>query len=322
MDILRGYSKVYNSSYGDFYVKHLDIFDSEEIDEKAEEYKNHAIKQGLPSTKEKLEQLKQDESWTDEEDRKISDLEKMITNLQITKSKTLLKAQIDQVKQQIQDTEKELQTLKLEKANLIGYTSDVYANKKINEYYVLTTSYKDKKFKKRLFKKEEFEELQEKDITLLIKYFNDVSERTGEENIKRIALSGFFLNSFYLCEDNPQTYYGKPVIELTYNQGELFSYGKYFKHILSEMKNKPHPDVMDDPDKLIELYNVGQNADKLKESMENADATTVVGATEEDLQRMGLKAPSDEPKQGISLTAEAAKKGGKLSMEDLMNLHS
>ena len=147
MDILRGYSKVYNSSYGDFYVKHLDIFDSEEIDEKAEEYKNHAIKQGLPSTKEKLEQLKQDESWTDEEDRKISDLEKMITNLQITKSKTLLKAQIDQVKQQIQDTEKELQTLKLEKANLIGYTSDVYANKKINEYYVLTTSYKDKKFK-------------------------------------------------------------------------------------------------------------------------------------------------------------------------------
>ena len=322
MDILRGYSKVYNSSYGDFYVKHLDTFDSEEIDEKAEEYKNHAIKQGLPSTKEKLEQLKQEESWTDEEDRKISDLEKMITNLQITKSKTLLKAQIDQVKQQIQDTEKELQTLKLEKATLIGYTSDVYANKKINEYYVLTTSYKDKKFKKRLFKKEEFEELQEKDIALLIKYFNDVSEKMGEENIKRIALSGFFLNTFYLCEDNPQIYYGKPVVELTYNQGELFSYGKYFKHILSEMKNKPHPDVMDDPDKLIELYNVGQNADKLKESMENADATTVVGATEEDLQRMGLKGPSDEPQQGISLAAEAAKKGGKLSMEDLMNLHS
>ena len=322
MDILRGYSKVYNSSYGDFYVKHLDTFDSEEIDEKAEEYKNHAIKQGLPSTKEKLEQLKQEESWTDEEDRKISDLEKMITNLQITKSKTLLKAQIDQVKQQIQDTEKELQTLKVEKATLIGYTSDVYANKKINEYYVLTTSYKDKKFKKRLFKKEEFEELQEKDITLLIKYFNDVSEKMGEENIKRIALSGFFLNTFYLCEDNPQIYYGKPVVELTYNQGELFSYGKYFKHILSEMKNKPHPDVMDDPDKLIELYNVGQNADKLKESMENADATTVVGATEEDLQRMGLKGPSDEPQQGISLAAEAAKKGGKLSMEDLMNLHS
>ena len=322
MDILRGYSKVYNSSYRDFYVKHLDTFDSEEIDEKAEEYKNHAIKQGLPSTKEKLEHLKKDEAWTEGEDRKIYDLENLISNLKITKSKFILKAQIDQLEEQIKSTEKELLNLKIEKASLVGYTSDIYASKKINEYYVLTTSYKDKKFKERLFNKEEFEELQEKDITLLIKYFNDVSEKTGEENIKRIALSGFFLNTFYLCEDNPQIYYGKPVIELTYNQGELFSYGKYFKHILSEMKNKPHPDVMDDPDKLIELYNVGQNADKMKESMENADATTVVGATSEDLERMGMKGPSDEPQQGISLAAEAAKKGGNLSMEDLMKLHS
>ena len=135
-------------------------------------------------------------------------------------------------------------------------------------------------------------------------------------------MSSFFLNNFYLCEDNPQIYYGKPVVELTYNQSELFSYGRYFKYILSEMKNKPHPDVMDDPDKLIELYNVGKNADKIKESMENADASTVVGATNEDLERMGLKAPTDEPQQGISLAAEAAKKGGKLSMEDLMKLHS
>lgn len=322
MDILRGFSKVSDTSYGDFYIKHLDNFDSEEIDEKGEEYKNHAIKQGLPSTKEKLKQLKQDESWTDEEERKIGDLEKMVTNLQITKSKTLLKAQIDQVQEQIKETEKELQALKLEKASLIGYTSDVYASKKINEFYVLNTSYKDKELKKPLFNKQEFEELQERDISLLIKYYNDSSERAGEENIKRIALSGFFLNSFYICEDNPQIYYGKPVVELTYNQGELFSYGKYFKHILSEMKNKPHPDVMDDPDKLIELYNVGQNADKMKQSMEDADASTIVGATSEDLERMGIKGPSDEPQKGISLAKEAAKKGGKLSMEDLMNLHS
>ena len=83
-----------------------------------------------------LEQLKQEESWTDEEERKINDLEKMISNLQITKSKTLLKAQIDQVQQQIKDTEKEVQALKLEKASLIGYTSDVYASKKINEFLI------------------------------------------------------------------------------------------------------------------------------------------------------------------------------------------
>lgn len=322
MDILRGFSKIYDSSYGDFYIKHLDVFDSEEIDEKAEEYKNHAIKQGLPSTEEKLKQLKEDESWFEKDDRKIQDFQSMISNLRITKSKLILKADTDSLQKQIEDTEKELHGLIVEKSELVGFTSDIYASKKINEFYVLTTSYKDKDLKKPLFGKDEFEELQEKDITLLIRHYNDASQRAGEESIKRIALSGYFLNNFYLCEDNPQIYYGKPVVNLTYNQCELFSYGRYFKNILSEMKNKPHPEVMDDPDKLIELYNVGQNADKMKQSMENADATTVVGATNEDLERMGLKGPADEPKAGISLQAEAAKKGGKLSMEDLMKLHS
>ena len=322
MNILRGFTKVYSPSYGDFYIKHVDTYDSEEIDEKGQEYKNHAIKQGLPSTEEKLKQLKEDGSWTEKEETRLQDLQLMITNLKVTKSKLILKADTDSLQKQIDDTSKELDELILEKATLIGYTSDVYSSKKINEFYVFTTSYKDKELKEPLFSVGEFDELQEKDITLLIRYYNDVSAESAEENIKRIALCGFFLNNFYLCEDNPYIYYGKPVVDLTYNQGELFSYGRYFKSILSEMKNKPHPEVMDDPDKLIELYNVGQNADKMKQSMENSDATTVVGATSEDLERMGLKGPSDEPQTGVSLQAEAAKKGGKLSMEDLMKLHS
>ena len=140
-----------------------------------------------------------------------------------------------------------------------------------------------------------------------------------EANIKRIALSGFFLNNFYLCKDNPKIYFGKPVVELTYNQSELFSYGRYFKHILSDMKNKPSPEIMDDPDKLIEMYNIGQNSSKMKQSAEDSDASTVVGATKEDLERMGMSSPSED--KGVSLSKEASKKGGKLSMDDLIKLH-
>ena len=198
MDILRGVSKVHSPSYGDFYIKHLDNYDSEEIDEKAEEYKRYAIKQGLPSTEEKLEQLKEDELWTEKDDRKIKDLDLMISNLRVTKSKLVLKADTDSLKRQIDNTEEELNNLILEKANMIGYTSDVFAAKKINEFYVLTTSYKDKNLEEPLFSKEKFDELQERDITVFIKYYNDVSDKTGEENIKRIALSSFFLNSFYV----------------------------------------------------------------------------------------------------------------------------
>jgi hypothetical protein len=319
MDILKGYTKTHHEDFGDFYIKHLDVFDSEEIDEKDEEYKRHAASKGLPTTEEKLKQLKEDGSWDSSDERKISDLELTIKNLQTTKSKLMLKADIENLQKQIDSTKKELDEKKAEKSQLVGYTTDVYSSKKINEYYVFSTTYKDKKLKKKLFSEEEFDELSEQDIVKFVSIFNHNSEKTNEDNIKRIALSGFFLNNFYLCKDNPKIYYGKPVIKLTYNQSELFSYGRYFKHILSEMKNKPSPEIMDDPDRLIELYNIGQNSQKMKQSAEDSDASTVVGATKEDLERMGMSSPSED--KGVSLSKEASKKGGKLSMDDLIKLH-
>ena len=42
MDILRGYSKAHVKKFGDFYFSHLNLFTSEEIDEKKQEYENHA----------------------------------------------------------------------------------------------------------------------------------------------------------------------------------------------------------------------------------------------------------------------------------------
>lgn len=319
MDILKGYTKTHHEDFGDFYIKHLDVFDSEEIDEKDEEYKRHAASKGLPTTEEKLKQLKEDGSWDGSDERKISDLELTIKNLQTTKSKLMLKADIENLQKQIDSTKKELDEKKAEKSQLVGYTTDVYSSKKINEYYVFSTTYKDKKLKKKLFSEEEFDELSEQDIVKFVSIFNHNSEKTNEDNVKRIALSGFFLNNFYLCKDNPKIYYGKPVIKLTYNQSELFSYGRYFKHILSEMKNKPSPEIMDDPDRLIELYNIGQNSQKMKQSAEDSDASTVVGATKEDLERMGMSSPSED--KGVSLSKEASKKGGKLSMDDLIKLH-
>lgn len=319
MSILKGYTKTHHEEFGDFYIKHLDAFDSEEIDEKDEEYKRHAASKGLPTTEEKLKQLKEDGSWDSSDERKISDLELTINNLQTTKSKLMLKADIENLQKQIDSTKKELDEKKAEKSQLVGYTTDIYSSKKINEYYVFSTTYKDKKLKKKLFSEEEFDELSEQDIVKFVSIFNHNSEKTNEDNIKRIALSGFFLNNFYLCKDNPKIYYGKPIVKLTYNQADLFSYGRYFKHILSEMKNKPSPEIMDDPDRLIELYNIGQNSQKMKQSAEDSDASTVVGATKEDLERMGMSSPSED--KGISLSKEASKKGGKLSMDDLIKLH-
>ena len=51
---------------------------------------------------------------------------------------------------------------------------------------------------------------------------------------------------------------------------------------------------------------------------DDKDATTLFGATDEDYEYAGLEKPSD--KAGVSLQKAAEKKGGSLSMEDLMEL--
>ena len=319
MDILRGYTKCNMNKFGEFYLEHLDLFSSEEIDEKKIQYEEHAANRGLPTEEDKLKDLKEEELWSDEKDQKIKENKKLINSLKLTKSKFVLKADLKSIQNDIDRTEKELQELIIEKAELVGFTVETYALKKINEFFIYNTSFKDITLKVPLFTPEEYNELSSLDIEMLSLNYNKSAQLYMEKNMKRIALSGFFLNSFYLCKDNPFTLYGKSVLELTFNQKELFSLGRYFKNILQELKHDPDPETMDDPDKLIELFNVSKNSEKIKEKMSDSDATTVVGATQEDLQRMGLTSPKEDG--SVSLSKAAAEKGGSLNMEDLIKLH-
>ena len=259
MEVLRGYTKTTVPKFGAFYIKHLDLFASEEIDEKKREYEEHAQSKGLPTAKEKLAELEKDDLWSPQKERDIKNLESMIERLKITKSIFVLQADRDSIQKQIRDAIKEHEDLIHEKAELMGYTCDSYAFKKMNEFFIFNTSYKTPDLKDLFFDKNTFDELHEMEVSILASHYGKVGESYGEKNLKRIALSGFFLNSFYLCKNNPFTFFGNPVVELTYNQSELFSYGTYFKHLLQELKHEPDPETMDDPDKLVELFNVSKN---------------------------------------------------------------
>ena len=142
----------------------------------------------------------------------------------------------------------------------------------------------------------------------------------NEKNIKKIALSGFFLNSFYLSNDDPFIFYGKPIINLTFVQTELFSNAKYFKAIVTNSTVKPPDNVLNDPDALIEWYEGSKNASELmnkSKKTEEALGSSVIGASKQDLEKMGMQNSGN-----ISLTEEAKKKGGSLSFQDLIKLHN
>ena len=61
--------------------------------------------------------------------------------------------------------------------------------------------------------------------------------------------------------------------------------------------------------------------EKAEKNSKEHGAMSVVGATQEDLRRMGLSAGASEEVAATSLAKEASKKDGSLDMEDLIKIH-
>ena len=320
-EIVRGNSYFYSEKYGEVIIKHLTQHDTEMLDVKKLKYKRKAEDKGLPTEAQRVEDLIADKLWTDQNERDIKSAREFVSKMEDTKKKMALKSERQRVQESIDKEIDKLEKLLMEKNDLVGLTSESYSDKKVNDYYIYLSLFKDTKFKEPLFSEEEFDEISEKDLQNIIMHFNKSSSRFEQKTIKRVALSHFFLNNFYLCKDNPFIYYGKPVIDLSYHQADLFSFGRYYKQIMQDMKNPITNEMMDDPDKLTDQYEIEQNKDSvLKEDGKSGEASTIVGATKEDLDALGVSA-TENLGETVDLNDELMKKGGEMSMEDIMKLH-
>ena len=324
MDVLKGYSEGNTERYGKMFIKHLDALTSGEIDETYREFFNKAKNEGLPTNEDQEEYIKDQEIWSRKEDERLVELENALDNLHRTKRKVFLKSQVDSVNEEIEKIQKEHFELIKEKEELLGFTAEKYANKKVNEFYMYKSLYKDAKLTKMFFEEEGFEDISFRALNDLMVFYNERTIFHNEWNLKRVALSPFFLNYFYLCDDNPFTFFGKPVVDLTYLQTELFGYARYFKNLLSNCKNEPDKELYENPEKLIEYLEGQKMAEKLLDKMDSSgkenQASTVVGATKEDLKLAGIKS-SDNMKGKKTLSEAVAEKGKSLSMEDMIKLH-
>ena len=321
IDILKGYSVSYYKN-DKLYFKHNTSFDSGDIDHLKQEFLEKAKKNGLPTEDQKEEYLISENLWSKENNEKIKKLKSDVSTLKQTKSKLFKSDDINELNRQIDEKKLELINLTVERKDLLGFTAEDYANKKINEYYMFNSLFKDKNLKDRYFSEQEFDELENKEISKVLSIYNDINKNFIENNLKKIALSSYYLSLFNLCDESVYNLYGKPIIYLTFYQMEVFGYARYFKNVLSEAKHKPTDEYYEDPEKLIEWLESSKNVEEVLSKNENnkkktdgAIATSIVGAKKEDLAKIG----KDE--NGISLHKEAEKKGGVLTMEDLMKMH-
>ena len=77
---------------------------------------------------------------------------------------------------------------------------------------------------------------------------------------------------------------------------------------------------MEEPEKLIEWAESSKNVKEILEKSSSegeGGASSIVGATKEDLAKAGI----DQSQDVIDLDQKAKEQGGRLSMEDMMKLH-
>ena len=289
-EILRGYTLVENKDFGKIKIKHFNNFDSAELDIKNRYFYEKARDQGLPTREQKIEYLLKEDIWDEKKNKEILNLKTMIAGLKNSKSKVFLQAHIDDINRQLEENQLKLAHLEIQK-----------------EEFLLSN--------------EDFEDLQQDQLMGLISTYNKNTRKFESPNLKKISLSGFFTNLFYLCENNAYTFFGKPLVELTFYQVELFGYARYYKSLMESSESKVPDEVRQDPEKIVEWFESSKSArevmDKSQTAGKEGSATSLVGATKQDLKRLGL----DNPNETISLAKKAAEKGGSLTMQDMMKIH-
>jgi len=317
-DIVNGYSEASIDNHT-FYIKHLSAIDQVDIDDVRDSYYKQAIDRGIPSEASVLEDLNRDGIWTDKDEANIKREELFIENAQKTKSQLVLKSQIDAQNNAIQEARERINELNLKKQGLMGINAESYADKRANDYYIIKSFYEDKSCEQPTFPHEDdYNELYSEDVIKFINVYNDIFKKFEELKIQEMILQDFYYIYFPFSDDTVG-FFGNPVCHLTYNQLKLIVYTKIFKNIFENNSHIPEK-IKKDPQALLDYGSISNEAkDKMKDQMNSEkDGSTLFGATEEDYEYAGLQKPSDSAR--ISLHEAAEKKGGSLSMQDLMEL--
>ena len=236
-EILQGYT--YCEEEG-FYIKHFKEADLGFIDDIFRKCSDRLKGMGVPSQQEKLEFLEEEEYWVKEEEESF-----ITATLAVKDPYDFLEKMIDPEQRKnfentlLPEAIEDLRRITKERTELVEPTIETICDKRLNEFYVYNAVYKDKALKEHFYTIEEFEELSYYELGELVQKYNHITSKFTEGNLKRIATNYFFLNSFFMSEDDPVKFYGKNVLDLTMYQLNIFSRGKFYKSILVEGNDPP-----------------------------------------------------------------------------------
>ena len=320
-EICRGFSQsLINKDY--IYFKHPTLAEHFSIYSTYDLFLKEGKKKGLYSEAEKINEAINNGWWFSDTESKINFLKKTVQNLFKTKDKLLYPSQKEEVEKQIKQNESILITYTKERREIVGYTLEDYASSKMIEELLIFFTYQNQDFTKRLFEsREEYYDLNDDRLKNIKNAFDTYSEVFSHDNIKRVAATGFFQNLVYL-NDDAHGFWGKAATNCTKYQIDLLLYGKMYKNIIknyNESGKSVPDDVLNDAEKLV-MWIDNQSKDtsiksrnKKNKSGSSNLISSPVGATREDLDKIGVKV---EKLHGKSLLQLAEEKGGVLEKSE------
>lgn len=299
------------------FIKHQSVSDVVDYEIIYDKYYSYATERGLLNEEELLNDLNKDKIWTEEDESAIKNQEFFLDNLRKSKSNLYLQAAIDKANEQEKEAEQKLSEMKNKKEALLANSAENYAQNRANDYFVSRSFFKDVDQKEHLYTEEEFEFLDISEIKKVINCYNNFSDKFSESSIQNLVLQDFF-KIYYSFSEQSMDFFGKPVVALTNFQLNLILYTRVFKNIFDHHQDIPDQ-IKKDPKLLLDFASSSESREKAKERIAKAGdgGAGVIGATKQDLDNLGVDRPQASSR---NLHEEAKKKGGSLSMKDLMDM--
>ncbi len=319
-DIIFGYSEYrIGVERKRVHIKHLNDLETGYSEKQYKDFLDLGQEKGLKTEEDSIKFLIEEGVWDKENEVTLQRLRKEISHLEDTKRKLLVKSQLEKIEKQIKPLTNELYSLSHQRMENIGMTAESFANKKISEITIQKCFFKDRDLSELFYSEEDFDYLDQVEVNEALSIYAEMaSERFSGEELRRVAVCPFFMNTYMLCDDNPYNFFGKPILSLTNFQAALMSHGKYFKGLMSQHKS-PTEDYQETPQKIIEWYELQSKTADMKQGFEDkgeAGGKSIFGASKDE-----LKSLESEEEKAINLTEEIEKQGGKMNFDQILELH-
>jgi|TARA_R110001583_G_scaffold61258_2_gene181273 hypothetical protein len=315
-DVVRGHSISYYQK-NRIYIRHLGVNEQVDLDDFRLEHLEKAKRRGIPTEEEILDLLNEQKDWTEKDEKEIATQKEFIESLIENKAGLYLQSQLNKQDEVIEQAREKLNKQLVQRKSLLGNTCEEYAEKRCIDLYIIKSFYKDLTWQDPVFTQESFDELSASELHVVSRIYNEIFTVYSDLNFQKLILEDFY-SPYMQCCDKPIDFFGKATTLLSHYQLRLYSYTTLFKSIFQNSEEIPFA-IKKDPQKLMDWARNPKGREKAREVMEKAGdgGAGLFGATKEDLENLGVETSGAGT---VSLEEAAKKKGGSLTMKDLMKL--